>query len=583
MPSGAVVGIDTNLDCIRDVTAVMYGPVSVQRTNPLDDSNNFPGTRPVDGHRDVIDTEILSMNLIGGSASLVAGFGLGTIPLGHSLGNTAELPTDPNRADSFFDVFCEVTVGGNRFYNQTPLRMRNDGVICVSPGSLYARPDGCVPLYTSPIPGQGVHVANLVSASDEPFPGSGACCIGTQCLILVSTNCLGQGGIYHGDNTPCEPYPCQPQAGACCYGDGTCNIKPSTDCQASGGLYLGDGSQCDPNPCPRECNQCGPGPHWVDNCRAGLDAMPSGAVVGIDTNLDCVRDLVMVLYGSLSVQRTDPLDDSNNYPGTRPVDGHRDVIDTEILSMNLTGGGATLVAGFGLGTIPLGHSRGTTAERPTDQNLADSFFDVFFEVTVSGNHLYNQTPLRMRNDGILCAPPGSLYAHPDGCIPLYTSPVPGQGVLVANLVSASEEPFPGQGACCLDTRCSILVSSDCLGEGGIYQGDGSVCTPDPCVSGVAVEGAPSGSARLLGIVPNPVVGSTTIRFYAPVVGRVELAIYDAAGGLVRTLTSESAVSGQRSVVWDCRDQQGRRVAAGSYQYVIRAGASKLAGKMTVVR
>jgi hypothetical protein len=272
--------------------------------------------------------------------------------------------------------------------------------------------------------------------------------------------------------------------------------------------------------------------------------MPSGAVVGIDTNLDCQVDANVVMSGPVQVQRSHSLDDSNNYPGTRPVDGHRDAIDTEIISMSLAGSGYTLVAGVGRGDIALGASKGCIAEQPGNPNVADSFFDVFFEVSNGSNHLYNQTPLRI-SAGIICVPPGSNYEHFQGCIPLYTSPIPGQGVHVANLVTANHQPFPG----------------------------GTDAVPMQ---------APATSPMLYGNMPNPVVDQTTIRFSIPSVGQATLEIYSATGAVVRSMASEGTSAGERSFVWDRKDQNGRQVPAGVYQYVIRAGDRRLMGKMTVI-
>jgi spore coat protein A len=36
------------------------------------------------------------------------------------------------------------------------------------------------------------------------------------------------------------------------------------------------------------------------------------------------------------------------------------------------------------------------------------------------------------------------------------------------------------GACCTGTTCQVLTSADCALAGGSYQGDGTVCTPNPC-------------------------------------------------------------------------------------------------------
>ena len=53
----------------------------------LNHCHHFPGTRPIDGHLEVIDTEMASLSLSGGGATLTAGAGLGAIPLAASLGN----------------------------------------------------------------------------------------------------------------------------------------------------------------------------------------------------------------------------------------------------------------------------------------------------------------------------------------------------------------------------------------------------------------------------------------------------------------------------------------------------------------
>ncbi|TVS00385.1 MAG: DNRLRE domain-containing protein [Phycisphaerales bacterium] len=42
---------------------------------------------------------------------------------------------------------------------------------------------------------------------------------------------------------------------------------------------------------------------------------------------------------------------------------------------------------------------------------------------------------------------------------------------------------PGMGACCLPQGCEITSPADCLALGGVYQGDGTGCTPDPCGTG----------------------------------------------------------------------------------------------------
>jgi hypothetical protein len=183
---------------------------------------------------------------------------------------------------------------------------------------------------------------------------------------------------------------------------------------------------------------CGPGAHWIDSCGAGLDTFWSSATVGIDLNFDSTSDLTLVLSGPTTVQRSGPLDDSANFPGLRPVDGHLDVIDTEIVALTLTGSGVTLRAGAGFIASGL-PSSGAIAEQPGDPTIGDSFFDVFFEIDISGMTLHNEAALRLEAQ-ILEVPPLDIdYVHPlPGPVPLLNV----QGTPVAQLINAVHTPIP---------------------------------------------------------------------------------------------------------------------------------------------
>jgi len=95
--------------------------------------------------------------------------------------------------------------------------------------------------------------------------------------------------------------------------------------------------------------------------------------------------------------------------------------------MCLTDGAITMAAGTaGPSALPLQPSLGTVAEDLTTPNpaLANSEFDVFFEVSgVPGGPLYNQVPLQV-SSYIDCLPPAANYRHPVGiCVALTTSGV----------------------------------------------------------------------------------------------------------------------------------------------------------------
>lgn len=64
--------------------------------------------------------------------------------------------------------------------------------------------------------------------------------------------------------------------------------------------------------------------------------------------------------------------------------------------------------------------------------------------------------------------------------------------------------------------------------------------------------------------PNPFNPSTTVQFKVPVQGRVNLAIFNTQGQLVRRLLSDHLKAGAYRVEWDGKDHAGSRVASGTY-------------------
>jgi hypothetical protein len=191
---------------------------------------------------------------------------------------------------------------------------------------------------------------------------------------------------------------------------------------------------------------CGPGNHWMDSCPAGpVDSFPdTSALVGLDLlvdgNLDGYVDQNLVLNGPATIKREASVDVSLGCPAST-ADGHDDVIQTEILSMELTSGSIVLRAGLGeqAGPGTLAASPGAICEQATDPARADSSFDVFFEVDLGGGtFVYNQTPLVV-SAVIDRVPPVTTYIHViTSPIPLFptSSPVPGQQP-IAQLVTAS--------------------------------------------------------------------------------------------------------------------------------------------------
>jgi hypothetical protein len=84
--------------------------------------------------------------------------------------------------------------------------------------------------------------------------------------------------------------------------------------------------------------------------------------------------------------------------------------------------------------------------------------------------------------------------------------------------------------------------------------------------------------------PNPFNPTTTIPYELAVAGRVEIAVYDVPGSLVRTLVSDEKPVGRHAATWDGRDGRGNQVHTGVYFYRMTApGYASQARKMLLLK
>jgi len=140
-----------------------------------------------------------------------------------------------------------------------------------NPGDPFTPPDGNsyndprhVPIYDN----NGNIIGYTVKQhSVYADPQEGACCYGTDCVVMPGLLCVEEGGKYQGDNVPCDPNPC-----SCCKGEIRGNIDysdPDIDAAVTGIdisdlVYLVDYmfNQGPPPPCWAEansdCSCCGP-------------------------------------------------------------------------------------------------------------------------------------------------------------------------------------------------------------------------------------------------------------------------------------------------------------------------------------
>jgi thiol-disulfide isomerase/thioredoxin len=123
-------------------------------------------------------------------------------------------------------------------------------------------------------------------------------------------------------------------------------------------------------------------------------------------------------------------------------------------------------------------------------------------------------------------------------------------------------------------RFRFISDGSVVAEG--WYVDDFWCTP---VLGVTER--PNLTALRLNPDRNPVTGSTAISYQLPPGIKASLAIYDAQGCLVRDLSA--GLTGTGSAVWNLRDLQGCRVAAGTYFARLNANASCATSRIVVVR
>jgi hypothetical protein len=116
-----------------------------------------------------------------------------------------------------------------------------------------------------------------------------------------------------------------------------------------------------------------------------------------------------------------------------------------------------------------------------------------------------------------------------------------------------------------------------------HAGNESAPASPAVTSGVEATPAPTAFA-LRANEPNPFNAGTTIRYDVPAGGgRVDLAIYDARGSLVRRLLGGEEPAGRRQLRWDGRDDNGRTLATGVYFCRMSTPAGVHTRKMSLVQ
>ncbi len=336
----------------------------------------------------------------------------------------------------------------------------------------------------------------------EPNPcpqPTGACCAASgDCSVLTAEECGTSGGQYQGDGTVCEPNPCPQPTGACCLANGQCAILTAAECLAASGVYQGHETGCTPDVCPQPCcrgDVNGDGlvsDADVAEFIAGLLAPPEitapeycpldvNADEGVDGR-DVQHFVDLILAGTVC-----PNNDSCFYATLLPLNEEVIADNTEATTdpadppFSCRSGG-----GQGVGTLWYKFvAADTTAlistcgsNAPVQDTLLAVYrpdaacpFGVGDELACSEDDCgaFGRLSRIFLND----LTPGATYY-----------------LQVAAYSDASRGPIrlrvecPAVGACCLPGGvCSIRSAEECAIAGGSYEGNGTSCAPDPCVTG----------------------------------------------------------------------------------------------------
>jgi len=78
-------------------------------------------------------------------------------------------------------------------------------------------------------------------------------------------------------------------------------------------------------------------------------------------------------------------------------------------------------------------------------------------------------------------------------------------------------------------------------------------------------------AGIVATAPNPFNPKTTVSYYLPESGHVEVVVFDVSGRMITRLVDQTVAAGEHSVAWTGSDSRGSRVASGVYFIRMKTG------------
>lgn len=130
---------------------------------------------------------------------------------------------------------------------------------------------------------------------------------------------------------------------------------------------------------------------------------------------------------------------------------------------------------------------------------------------------------------------------------------------------------------------SVAASPSCLYLGDRAGTDAAIrCFDSPCPDFTAIPEPHDPLAVRLDAFPNPARLGTSLTFTLTRSSLCEITVYDCQGRALRRLLSRDLPAGEHRLLWDGRDEQGRRQASGQYIARLTAGGRAGAAKFVLI-
>lgn len=298
---------------------------------------------------------------------------------------------------------------------------------------------------------------------------------------------------------------CQTFTGACCFIDGSCQVLSPTECAGMGGEYQGDDTVCDPNPCEPQvptdrtlCEVAEDDPStgrpvlegdWVKVRGVALTNSSQWQASSIEfqiTDGECC----MTIFQSGTTNPFVAIGDEVEVIGTVIIYNGKTEISTPDFSISILSSGNPLPEPALI----------TTGELASNgENYEACLLKIRCASIVSGTWPPAGSDANITiDDG---SGPTTLRIDRDTDVDGSPAPTGPFTIIGIGFQFDSSEPYfsgyqiiprfvddvllddclPTTGACCFaDGSCAVTTIEECNTLGGAYQGDDTLCDPNPC-------------------------------------------------------------------------------------------------------